>query len=626
MSALPLVLIIYLLPGFCLTRIFAGKIRNEILFVLFNSFIATPIIYLLLAAFGLVTLRSFIAVNILLFLFYFFKRESLPTINADKLLPQTNIGGVLTAILLIFWLMNILPRIGLLTKHYPIGDDMHRVGKIVAVAESPTFPLFYHFPTTRLTIYYFVGVAPGLLTKFSGNAVKTNQAWFIQVSLWTLSILYFLALCAKNLFNKLSAQTFFFLCLTFFSGYEIYIAFIKGINPIMSTGWTDLEWWNDWFTHIFNIHFQISSPFTLFFWVPQHLFSGVLTIFIYLILKSGEQKKPVGQFLIGVIFTAVFGYSAFVFAASAFAFLMVKIVDLQQGRESLKETIIENYVIGLIFLLFSADLIRLYLTADKGSWFSIRLNVYWLLPSFGLINKIINLILTLPIMFAVELGGSSLVLAYSARTIIKNRVGREMIFWYFCIYPPLIAMFFFRAADDNNISLRTTIPALIGLAVIGGNLVQSHRKNDLPLLLFFLAFFLSLPTTLYSSAQRISEQFSFNKERLNPVFSMIDEKIPLNSVIFSDEPRWTDISVLAHRFTFKPPKHFNPTDKEYSAASKLSGYQFLELDNLDKNIHFSEEIRKNSPFLKDYGFYFLTTKEFPLETEIQTGGYNLYKL
>ena len=522
--------------------------------------------------------------------------------------------------------MNIIPRIGLVLGQYPIVDDMRRLSKTVSVSESESFPLFYHFPITRMTIYYYVTVGSGLLTKFSENAIKANLAWFIHVAFWNLSMLFLLALVGVSLFKKKSAQIIFFISITFLSGYEFYIALLRGVNPITALNWTDLEWWTDWFVKTFNIHFQLSSPYTQFFWVPQHMFAGILGLLLFMIIRTREMNKPITQIFLGLIFSSILGYSAFVFITIAISYILFEILLLARGRKTLRGFVLTNLLIGLSYLLFSTDMIRLFLASEKAGWFESRLNVFWFFNNSTITNKIINLTLTVPILLTIELGGLFLVLLYSIKRLFKGEKEEGLIYWHLSIILPLSVMFFFRAADDNNISLRATIPALIGLAIMAGKLVEEGTIGKLKSRLFYSLLLLSLPTTFYMVTQRFNEQFSFGKQNLDPIYIEIDRKTPLNSIIFTNTENWTNISTLSHRFTFKPLKEFDFTDKEYSAASKVKPFNTEKFSDLSEINLFLSRVKKEFPRLNNYHFYFLTDHYENLPVIARSQRFILYRI
>lgn len=624
--ALPiLTLTIYFLPGFIFSRLFRGQARNNLAIILFISFIVTPFLYVFLIYVKSVTLLAFLSLNLVLFLVLKLVKPH-QQIDFDAILPQLNPPKLIILLIIIFWLLNTLPRLGLIQDQYPIGDDMHRIGKTISIAESPNQSLFYHFPTTRLTIYYYVAVGSGLLVRFSQNQITANQAWFIHVSLWSLSMVLFLSLAAENLFQKLLPKLIFTASLTFFAGYEFFIAILKNANFRASGYWTDLEWWTDWFDRVFNIHFQISAPYTLFFWVPQHLFAGLLSLFLFFLIRSEIKKRVWTQITIGLVLASIFGYSAFVFSTVIVTFFFFQLAEIGRklsGTDYLKG----NLVIALTFLVSSLDPLILYITAEKGSWFSLRLNAFWFWENTGILSKLGNLLATIPVLFLIELGGLSVILVYTLKRLVAGEKEKDLYFWHLNIFLPLTLMFFIRAADDNNISLRSTIPSLIGLAIFAGQYFETETKVGWRQCITIFLLLMGTTTTLTMFMHRFREQWLYGQQNLKPIYRLIDQKTPLKSIVITDEKDQSgNISILAHRFTFKPIREFNVTDKEYSAFSKIRPYENRNFSSLSETKDFVREIKKDYSFLQDYNFYFLTQKTLEEKLFDKSGDYNLYSL
>ncbi len=110
-------------------------------------------------------------------------------IDLNKLLPNQKIDRHLLIVATVFFILVMAPRLGLLKGHFPIGDDFRQIPKVVSIAISPNEPLFPYFPITRLTIYYFNNVAPGLLVRLTDNLLKAHQAWFLHVAICTAVML-----------------------------------------------------------------------------------------------------------------------------------------------------------------------------------------------------------------------------------------------------------------------------------------------------------------------------------------------------------------------------------------------------------------------------------------------------
>lgn len=584
---------LYPLPGFIFSRLTSGKLRNNVFFWLFLSSITLPFLYQFLAYLKILSLISYLLLLGLLFLLVNFL--NLKRIDLDKVFPtnhstRRDVFSILAiGALGVFLVLLLLPRIGLWQGNFPIGDDRHRMGKIISVAESPNVPLFYRFPTTPLTIYYFDQVQPGLMVRFSNNEIKTNQAWVIHNFLRGLVLVWLIWLLAWSLIKDSLGRLVTILSLTFIGGLEFYLQLIKGVSI------NHVEWWTDWWGPQFYIHMQISNPFTSAFWVPQHYLGGLLTIPLYLLLISKEKNNLVGKLLLALILASILGYSAFVFVTVVIGLALYFLIRIFLKEEKLIPLLKDNFWWGIISLGLSSPLIYLFAEADKESYFSFGLNSFQFFNNYLLVNKIINFLITIPYFLIVELSVLFIVLLFSLYLFFKERLWRStLLFWYLMMIP-LGVMFVFRAADDNNISMRSTLPSLIALAIFSGFFVRiliNRLKKVLNKRFLYLSLMIillwSFPSNLTEFFYRYQGQFTETYGLTSPIFETIDRKLPLNSIVFTQKPLHDSVTALGHRFTFKPLLDFNPTDKEYASYKKIR--QFEREEDILKLIKANKEI------------------------------------
>ena len=225
---------VFFLPGLSFSRIFSGSSRNNIFFWLLFSFLIVPFFYTFLAYINFLNSQSWVLLNLIFLLFILTLTKLSPRFRFDmtNVLPKQETGRygefTLFIISIVFLVMLTLPRGGLLQGRYPIGDDRHQMGKIVSVAASPDLPLFYRFPITKLTIYYFENIAPGLIVKFSDNIITANQAWFFFTLVQNVLMLWLINLLGKIFFTRTLPRVIILFFLTFIGGLEFYLAGWKG--------------------------------------------------------------------------------------------------------------------------------------------------------------------------------------------------------------------------------------------------------------------------------------------------------------------------------------------------------------------------------------------------------------
>lgn len=600
--AIFLFLLLYLLPGYFFSLLFTGKLRRSRFFYLFLSFLVVPIFYTFLVSFKTLSFTNFLiveAVFSVLCLWVSKKFGELQKVNLDNVIPSFNLSPLILLLSVSFFIFVMSPRMGLWLGYFPIGDDQHQIRKIVSVAESPNEPLFYHFPITRLTIYYFNNIAPGLLTKFSGNFVRANQAWFIHVGLQTALILWLLVRVVGGLLKNNVQRLIFLFGVTYFSGLEFYLYKIKGLGYI-----DQLEWWSDWFIPQSTVHMQISNPFNLFFWVPQHLMAALFVFIIFVFLKSAERNKQISFLFLGLLWTNILGNSAFIFISTVLVYVIYFSIDLVRNRD-FSRLIKFNLPIILIALILSAKNLELFATAEKGHYFVPMANVFWFLSNSNFLGKILNFSLTIPLYLFVEFGGLFMVLLYALYKFWQDRDFRDryLFFYIFIFLLPMI--FFVKSLDDDNISMRSFIPVQIILALFAAEFIESWRpRKKYALVLVVILVLVSLPSGLFDFFLRFREQLKPMDEKNYDLYKQIDAKLPLNAMILAPYDYSDKITALGHRFTFKDPVLFNATDKEHTAASRVSGYNGFNLAN---NLQVYNLIKDNWLTLSGFRLYSLSS-------------------
>lgn len=594
-----LFILIYLVPGFFSAMFFKGKTKNHPFFWLLLSLLVVPIFYTALISLRILSLESFLILTVLYAIACLWiggKRE----IDFDKIFPPRKTSCIILLVAAMFFLLVMAPRLGLLKGRFPGGDDFRQIPKVISIAVSPNEPLFPYFPITRLTVYYFANIAPGLLVRFSDNLIQAHTAWFIQTALLTAVMLWSIIKAGQTLFKATTSRFVFFFSLTFFSGWEYYL--YKLLNP----GHLDqLEWWTDWIFPQRKIHLQTTNPYNLFFWVPQHLFAAVLVLLMFLILRSNQKDKLTTKVFLGLLWANILGISAFVFLSTAAVYAISTIVKVIKTR-NFRQTFISNLPIVTTALVLSLKTIELFLTAEKGSHFLQMASVFHFLPNATLVGKLVNFSLTVPFYFLIELGVLLPVLLWALYQFISNKNFRQkyLFFYLFIFLWPLI--FVVKTTGDNNIALRTFIPAQIAISIFAAELTERHQKRKLFYPLLITGIIISLPSGLWDFNQHFKGQLDSLNNKRESRYQKIDDDLPLNSVVISFDDEAERITVLGHRLTFKPPAQFTFTDREYSAQSALEPYADLDFSRKEDIL---KVLGANPQLSKTFNLYILEAED-----------------
>lgn len=619
-----LLLLLYLLPGYFFSLLFSGKLQRSLFFYLFLSFLVVPIFYTFLVTFKILSLPNLLIIEsafAIICLMVSRKLGEPRKVNLDNVFPPFNLSPLIILLSFSFFLLVMSPRLGLWQGRFPIGDDQHQIRKIVSIAESPNEPLFYHFPATRLTIYYFNNVAPGLLTKFSGNFTKANQSWFIHVGLQTALILWLIVMVGGSLLKNNTQRLIFLFGITYFSGLEFYLYRLKGLDYI-----DQLEWWSDWIFPQSKIHMQISNPFNLFFWVPQHLMAALFVLVIFVFLRSAEKNKVVSLVFLALLWASILGNSAFIFLSTAMVYAVYMLIQLLKSRDLLS-LVRFNLPIVILAVVLSLKNIELFTTAEKGHYFVHMANVFWFVSNSTFFGKLVNFSLTIPLYLFVEFGVLFFVLIYSLYKFVRDREFRNkyLFFYLFIFMLPLI--FAVKSLDDNNISMRSFIPVQIALALFAAEFSGRALSKRLFKLLAILFLVVSLPSGIFDFNLRFQEQFNKIPGQSYEFYRWVDNNLSLNSIIFAPYNYADNITALGHRFTFKDPALFSATDREHTARSRVISYENL---NFSEGPNILKLLTENKVVLGNYKLYSMSNNGYSNLIAgpkiINIDGFSLYPL
>ncbi len=619
-TAIALLILLYFVPGFFTailltkytndkrteapdfsrgrTSLLKGKLRQNPFFWVFLSLLIVPFFYTLLISLKALNLESFVILNaVYAFLCLWINRRLNPDSkpNFDKILPPRKTPVILPLLAAIFFLLVMAPRLGLLKGHFPIGDDFRQIPKVVSIAASPNEPLFPYFPITRLTIYYFNNIAPGLLVRLTDNLVQAHQAWFIHMAICTIAMLWLIIKIGNALFKIKLSRSIFFFSLTFLSGLEYYLYLLKSPGNL-----DQLEWWTDWFFPPSQIHLQTTNPYNLFFWVPQHLFAAILVLLLFLILRSDQKDKLLTKIFLGIVWANILGSSAFVFLSTAVVYVIYTVIEVIKKKKVL-EILKFNLPVVLIAIGLSLKNLELFLTSEKGQHFVQMGNVFWFLPNFTLLGKLVNFSLTIPLYYLVELGILLPILLWALYQFIKDKNFRQKYLFFYLFIFLWPAIFVVKTTGDNNIALRTFIPAQIALALFAAELTERCQKRKLFYPLLIVGILISLPSGLWYFNQHFKGQIDLFKKEREALYQTVDEELPLNSIVFSSTNEAGNMVVLGHRFTFKPLAQFTSTDKEYSTRSQIEPYADLDLSKKEDILKIMTE---NPQLPENFSFYF----------------------
>lgn len=619
----PLLLLLYFLPGFILSRAFRGRVRNHPLFWVFLSLLFNPILYsFLIVLFGKISLLEWALAELVVLSGFYFLFPGRGSVLSTELLKSVtrwreNYNWMLLLVLSAFFVVVSFTKWGIFWRRTPIAsDDFSHLPKIAAIAASPAAPRHFNYPLRRLSYYYYSYVSPGLLTRFSGNLSTVNRSFFLDYVLRTGVVLYLFWLLASYLFAGFWGKLAFLLPLTFFGGFELVAAFLTRQPRLFSTlmdNWPGVP-------SLQSLP-QVTNFVTAGIWFPHHVFSAAAAVFIFVLLFRTKGSRALTALFLAIGLTGSLGFGIFpgllLFAATA----VYLFGEWFKSRRC--ELLIFLLATLSLAAFFISPLFSLIGVGQRQGSFKFALSFLPFFASSQPWAAWLNFLLTVPVYYFLDLGllFVGLCLAVWVLAGRKRPLGKEAVFWLLFLPPLLLVLLtkFSGTLDlDFNVRSRVLIPSLISLAVFTGwAFERMHRKWRVILLVFYSLTFLSPLSELWQNGRTTQRAYTF--------FVDLDKNIPLNSLVISREkvtPHYWQTQVFIHRPTVKPNYLWDQVDLQYTGLSApppdgLRGDDYLSV---------KEFLSKHPSLARDYHLYYLSQDKLDLPVVYQDLNNRLYSL
>lgn len=614
----PFIILLYLLPGFALSRFYSGRWRNQPLFWIFLSLIFNGPLYSVLALTNKVSLSWWVMSEALVFLLLFiagrrFRLKPISLIEEKEVAPQGLRKYILPFILTAFFIIISLTKYDIFIKRMPIvADDYWQIPKIVSVATSTNVSQHFQYPLTNLSYYYYSYVSPGLLTRFSNNVSQAQRSFTIDFVLRLGASLYLIWMAARLLFKKYLGQLSFILATTFLGGWEFWVGFLSGQKDLFTR---HLEYWPGaaWLSSMP----QISGFTTTFIWAPHHLFAALTMLPVFLLIFRSVGSGVIRCLLLSLLLSGAVGFSFFAGLAVFFTYFSFSVLSLvfKKNKQSIRELLLTLLLIGILLAPF------MMIIGTR------RSEISWSLPSPQILNGLgqlpapLNFLITLPIYYFLDMGVLFLGLLYVLLVIFRRSARTtEALFWLVALLP-MLGVLFIKFPTDNEFvaQSRTTVPALIALVVFTGYALEKiNKKLGYALLVFYSLTTLTAISEINQNLKPTPRTYNF--------YSQLDELLPLNSIIFADihaanNYYWL-VPLFVHRMIVKQNEAFDQVDRQYTGFDPYPA-DGLVGDDLSSVRLFLEQ---HPALNRQYHLYYLTKTPQSLPLQAQDLDYRLYGL
>lgn len=348
----------------------------------------------------------------------------------------------------------ILPRVNLLwsapgAPPVPaIPDDYWHVSEIAAVAATGIPPGHYLEPAAPLSFYYGAWVLPAAACRAMGGALAVREALAVHAFVVQLVFVAAVAFVLRRRARHPAARAFGLLSL----------AFLGGLDAWFVPAGVHCEWWQlriGWLAS--NI--QVSNMVTHLMWVPHHVQAGAAVLAGWIVAtETGPGAERTKAAALGLLGAAAAGASAFVALSGG---VLVVTGFLSAGTADRRRAFLRVAVpAALLAAVLALPLARIYLGREP----LLRPSPFRILFSGRIV---LDKLLTLPLLpvvgpgvLAIELG---LVFVLFVLWSVRDRPWRSgrwearVLFWFPAAYCALI--FLVSAKGANNFSTRGMLPA-----------------------------------------------------------------------------------------------------------------------------------------------------------------------
>ncbi len=581
------VVILYFGFGYLISRFFDSSFRDNPFAWLFFTIIFLPVMIGILSDFCRLTHLGVVIISLISILLgmavdawrgrhacsFIFLSEKDSSISRKEFL--------LFAILsIVFFMALFMPKESLFISHYPaVWDDFDRTRSVLTTSFDLTTPKHFFQPSKNYAYYYNDWYIPGIV--FHQTDLTLQQTWFLHCVMTYLAVLSFLLYFTLFFFKKFRSRLFFFLSYTFMGGFQYFVYRFYNVPSI----W--MEWWQRYVPLTKTTPFQVSTFYTLFLWVPQHLLAGVC--YLMILLLSLQKPSLRQKVMIGILFAALFGFSAFVFITAALTYGIVEILHFWKSGEKKKE--LRWYAIQAIILLalclhiglvemgqdkasvvhsFNGLVMPLFLFA---STMSNTLGTI-LLP----LQTVMNILSTWLIILSVDLG--VLFILFLCFLVWKKkqkefRIDRSLpltLLVGVCV--PLVLLTLMRSTGSNDLFLRGMIVAQISMMLGAALFLESDMIPRRSMFLSMVGVLVAFQCLFV--AKEFSVRMAYKGSPLESRFVFMRTQLPKDAVIFSDKNNCGDVTYYGNRMCWPNAKdvtmvvHGEFPHRYYLSTAKLN--------------------------------------------------------
>ena len=515
-----LIILFYLLPGsIILSSSFGDKERwleNAAMAVLLSLVFAPLTVSQLSLVFsGKEIIAGYVAVWVVAFFavmpFFRSVQVRLPDFGA---LPKADKGALLLAALLAAAVVSL--RFGIFRGYESlIGDDHFHLSKLTSIAATGIPSLYARQPLFAFSYYDLDYVIPALLVRFSGGTVGIATAWVVHIGIQTLVISIFLSRLLFMYVRTRFSRLFGLLALHLGTGLDlVFLPLVEGLTHL--DAWPVSLMWFDGFM-------QITMPFSLYLWVPQHMLGMAVVGLIGYVTVERPLRGFAQAVATALLTAALFKTSIFVFAGVVPGLVIWHLYELLSGKGRIRHFVLLSTAAMIACVLIFPSLIEL-LSKSSYLQFGMRSIVFldklWFkYPLTALSYLFLEIGILLP----------TLLWAWIHPHFFK----RSHRFWL-CLTVSFLLPFVVRSPFYNDIAMRGAIPAQLAAVLVACTVLARWERTNRHLSITIVLIQLAL--TVLTVGTEFYLRFTSREPFTIPQTARwIARNVPPNALVFYEQ-------------------------------------------------------------------------------------------
>ncbi len=458
----------------------------------------------------------------------------------------------------VFLMLLLMPKESLFIAHNPaIWDDFDRTRSVLSTSFDLTTPKHFFQPSKNYAYYYNDWYIPGIV--FHQTFLTLQQTWFLHCIMTYIAVLSFLLYVTVFLFKKFRSRLMFFLSYTFLGGFEYFLYRLYHIPP----NW--MEWWQRYVPLTKTTPFQVSTFYTLFLWVPQHLLAGIC--YLMILFLSVQRPSLQQKVMIAILFAGLFGFSAFVFVTATLSYGIVELLHFWKSQEK-KRDLGWYAVQALILLLLCLRLGLAELGQEKTGVVRSTSGLIMPLFLFATVTHSIGGSLLMPLQFLLNVSSTWIIILSLDLGVLfilflcfvawqkregGFRIDRSLpLSLLVGVCSTVLLLTFMRSTNSNDLFLRGMIVAQLSMMIAAALFLDADFISPKKVFLSVVAILVVLQCTFI--LKEFSVRMSYASSILEPRFVFLRSKTPKDAVIFSDKDNCGDVAYFGNRMCWPKAK------------------------------------------------------------------------